>query len=68
MSRYVPTYGNPLRHYEYKSFDADKFIGGFYTDNMEHPLLAVIAHEVAHAIQFGCGGIAAPLKTSRSRI
>lgn len=52
MARYIPRYGDPVRHYEYKSFDADKFIGGFYTNNMEHPLLAVIAHEVAHAIQF----------------
>ena len=52
MARYIPRYGDPVRHYEYKSFDEDKFIGGFYTNNMEHPLLAVIAHEVAHAIQF----------------
>jgi len=52
MAGYVPRYGDPQRFYEYKSFDADKFIGGFYTNNMEHPLLAVVAHEVAHAIQF----------------
>jgi len=50
MSGYIPRYGI-IRHYEYKSFDKNKFIGGFYTDNMEIPVLAVIAHEVAHAIQ-----------------
>ena len=51
MSNYIPKFGTPIRHYEYKSFDKDRFIGGFYSDNMEHPLLAVIAHETAHAIQ-----------------
>ena len=50
MHGYIPRYG-VIRHYEYKSFDKNKFIGGFYTDNMELPLLAVVAHEVAHAIQ-----------------
>lgn len=51
MSSYIPRYGYPLRHYEYKSFDNDPFIGGFYTDDMEHPVLAVVAHEIAHAVQ-----------------
>lgn len=40
------------RFYEYKSYDEDKVIGGFYSNNNEHRLTAVICHEMAHAIQF----------------
>lgn len=51
MHSYVyPT--NVYRFYEYKSYDEDKVIGGFYSDNMEHRVTAVICHEMAHAIQF----------------
>lgn len=42
----------PFRCYEYKSFDADPVIGGFITNNREHYLAMVIAHEVAHAAQY----------------
>lgn len=40
------------RFYEYKSYDEDKVIGGFYSNNIEHRIAAVICHEMAHAIQF----------------
>lgn len=44
--------GTPYRLYEYKSYDSDKIIGGFYA---EDPMLAaqvIVIHEVAHAVQF----------------
>jgi hypothetical protein len=45
--------GNEIyRFYEYPSFDADKYIGGFYSTDYTHKLHAIIAHEVAHAVQF----------------
>lgn len=40
------------RFYEYPSYDAHAVIGGFYSCNWVHKLEAVIAHEVAHAVQF----------------
>jgi hypothetical protein len=40
------------RFYEYPSYDSDKTIGGFYARDTTLKLEAVIAHEVAHAIQF----------------
>jgi len=43
---------NIYRFYEYKSYDEDKVIGGFYSNNIEHRIIAVICHEMAHAIQF----------------
>lgn len=43
---------NVYRFYEYKSYDEDKVIGGFYSDNIEHRIIAVICHEMAHAIQY----------------
>ena len=43
---------NVYRFYEYKSYDEDKIIGGFYSDNIEHRIKAVLCHEMAHAIQF----------------
>lgn len=40
------------RFYEYKSYDDDKVIGGFYSNDNEHRIMAVICHEMAHAIQY----------------
>ncbi len=40
------------RFYEYPSYDADKIIGGFYARDNSLKVEAIIAHEVAHAIQF----------------
>lgn len=37
---------------EYPSFDADKHIGGFYATDPYLKLRAILAHEVAHAVQF----------------
>jgi hypothetical protein len=44
--------GETYRFREYPSFDADKVIGGFYSKRPYDKLEAIIAHEVAHAIQF----------------
>lgn len=44
--------GTTFRFHEYPSFDADKYIGGFYTKNPYDKLDAILAHEVAHAVQF----------------
>lgn len=54
MQQAVPDNGNVsvYRFYEYPSFDSDHVIGGFYSTNPYHKLEAVIAHEVAHAVQF----------------
>lgn len=43
---------NVYRFYEYKSYDTSKVIGGFYATDYLLKLHAVIAHEVAHAVQF----------------
>lgn len=40
------------RFYEYRSYDADSTIGGFYSKNPNDKLRAVICHEVAHALQY----------------
>jgi hypothetical protein len=40
------------RFYEYKSFDSDKVIGGFFYDDPVLKLKAIIVHEMAHTIQF----------------
>ena len=40
------------RVYEYKSFDSDSEIGGFYTRSKWHKLEMVILHEIAHALQY----------------
>lgn len=45
-------YGTTFRFHEYPSFDADPYIGGFYTQNPYDKLDAILAHEVAHAVQF----------------
>lgn len=52
MAHCWPTDGLLYRFYEYKSFDADKNIGGFYSSDSTHKLEAVILHEIAHALQF----------------
>lgn len=43
---------NVYRFYEYASYDADPVIGGFYSDNIEHRIIAVLCHEMAHAVQY----------------
>ena len=40
------------RFYEYPSYDSDKVIGGFYATDYLLKLQAIVAHEVAHAVQF----------------
>lgn len=42
----------PYRMYEYKSFDADPVIGGFYAKDHTLPLAMHVCHEMAHAAQF----------------
>lgn len=44
--------GITLRFYEYRSFDTDPHIGGFYTDDSNQHNQAIVLHEVAHAVQF----------------
>lgn len=41
-----------IRVYEYKSFDSDKYIGGFYTKKPELKLFMHCIHEIAHAAQY----------------
>lgn len=43
---------SPYRMYEYKSFDADPVIGGFYAKDPWLPLWMHICHEMAHAAQY----------------
>jgi SprT-like family len=40
------------RFYEYPSYDSNNVIGGFYAKDYLLKLRAIIAHEVAHAVQF----------------
>lgn len=44
--------GVPIRFYEYKSYDADKTIGGFYSYNSKFYNQAIVLHEIAHSVQF----------------
>ena len=44
--------GSVYRVYEYKSFDSDPLIGGFYTRDKHDRLRMVIVHEIAHALQY----------------
>ena len=44
--------GEIYRVYEYKSFDSDPYIGGFYTRDKHDRLRMVIVHEIAHALQY----------------
>ena len=46
--------GEIYRVYEYKSFDSDPNIGGFYTRDKYARLKMVIVHEIAHALQYNC--------------
>jgi hypothetical protein len=39
------------RFYEYPSYDSNSIIGGFYGKDYTLKLKAIIAHEVAHAVQ-----------------
>ena len=43
---------SPYRMYEYKSFDADPVIGGFYATDENLSLGLHVCHEMAHAAQF----------------
>ena len=40
------------RVYEYKSFDADKEIGGIYSNFKYQKLQLVVLHEISHALQY----------------
>lgn len=42
----------PYRFYEYPSYDNNSVIGGFYATDYLLKLQAIVAHEVAHAVQF----------------
>ena len=44
--------GCTYRFNEYPSFDNDKYIGGFYSQNPYDKLDAIVVHEIAHAVQF----------------
>lgn len=44
--------GEVYRFYEYKSYDSNKTIGGFYAKDPLLKLEAILLHEIAHAIQF----------------
>lgn len=52
MHHLYEPHGKVYRVYEYKSFDADPEIGGFYSDSKWHKLEMVIVHEIAHALQY----------------
>lgn len=43
---------DPYRMYEYKSFDADPVIGGFYARDTNLALGLHVCHEMAHAAQY----------------
>ena len=45
-------HGNTYRYSEYPSFDSDRYIGGFYSQDPYHKLEAILVHEIAHAVQF----------------
>ena len=40
------------RFYEYPSYDGNSIIGGFYAKDYLLKLHSIVAHEVAHAVQF----------------
>lgn len=50
--RYLQNRHTVTKWYEYASFDSHTVYGGFYYTNPRIKLLALTAHEVAHAIQF----------------
>lgn len=52
MHSLVKPQGIIYRSIEYKSFDDDPEIGGFYSRNKYHRLEMVLLHEIAHALQY----------------
>lgn len=44
--------GDIFRIYEYRSFDEDRIIGGFYTTDANLATGMIVCHEMAHAVQF----------------
>lgn len=44
--------GTPYRFYEYRSYDSDQVIGGFYAEDAMLAAQVIVLHEVAHAVQF----------------
>ena len=42
----------PSKFYEYASYDKNTIFGGFYYTNTDTMIKAIVAHEVAHAVQF----------------
>lgn len=51
-SSYPNNKGEVYRFYEYRSYDADKTIGGFYAKDPVLKLEALLLHEISHAVQF----------------
>jgi hypothetical protein len=51
-SAYPNNNGEVYRFYEYKSYDSDNTIGGFYAKDPILKLEALLLHEIAHAVQF----------------
>jgi hypothetical protein len=53
MNRYTSRIKlDAYRVYEYKSFDSDPEIGGFFTTDPQDGLKMIICHEMAHACQY----------------
>lgn len=52
MNWFPKSFNGVGRFYEYKSFDANPTIGGFFYDDPVLKLKAIIVHEMAHTIQF----------------
>ena len=51
-SAYPNNKGEVYKFYEYKSYDLDKTIGGFYAKDPLLKLEALLLHEISHAVQF----------------
>lgn len=54
MWHMVQRSGDVYKVTEYRSFDSDPEIGGFYSQNRWHKLEMVLLHEIAHALQYYC--------------
>lgn len=52
IGAYPDNKGEVYRFYEYKSYDSNKVIGGFYAKDPILKLESIILHEIAHAIQY----------------
>ena len=52
IAHLVKTQGSIYYSNEYKSFDNDPEIGGFYSRNKWHRIEMVVIHEIAHALQY----------------